>query len=181
MILSLSSFAVGLVPIFLRKFLFMVIVSIIFIYFSVDIVGFTNISSQLEPRKVADMLDRLYTKFDRLSQEHDIFKVETIGDAYVSRLSLVKGLSLGCPNSLLHLSHLFQMAVSNLVKDQPNDHTKRIAEFAIDAIVAANETFIDLEAKSRGCVNIRVGFHSGPVVADGKFGVDEGWASLAIN
>ncbi|CAB9525328.1 Receptor-type guanylate cyclase gcy [Seminavis robusta] len=65
------------------------------IFFS-DIVGFTTISSELEPRKVARMLDRLYTKFDALSQQHDIFKVETIGDAY--------------------------MAVTNLVKDQDEDH-----------------------------------------------------------
>lgn len=40
-----------------------------------DIVGFTDISSTLEPRKVAQMLDRLYTAFDNLSQQHDIFKV----------------------------------------------------------------------------------------------------------
>ena len=31
--------------------------------------------------KVSDMLDRLYTKFDAISEEHDIFKIETIGDA----------------------------------------------------------------------------------------------------
>lgn len=49
------------------------------IFFS-DIVGFTTISSELEPRKVADMLDRLYTKLDDLSHTHDLFKVETIGD-----------------------------------------------------------------------------------------------------
>lgn len=49
------------------------------IFFS-DIVGFTNISSELEPRKIADMLDRLYTKLDALSRKHDVFKVETIGD-----------------------------------------------------------------------------------------------------
>jgi class 3 adenylate cyclase len=109
------------------------------IFFS-DIVGFTNISSTLPPRKVANMLDRLYTKLDALSNTHDIFKVETIGDAY--------------------------MAVTNLVKDQPDDHAKRIAEFAIDAIVAANGTYIDIEDHSKGFVNIRVGFHSGSIVAD---------------
>lgn len=53
------------------------------IFFS-DIVGFTNISSTLDPLKVSDMLDRLYNSFDALSHYHDVFKVETIGDAYVS-------------------------------------------------------------------------------------------------
>jgi guanylate cyclase len=109
------------------------------IFFS-DIVGFTSISSELPPMKVASMLDRLYTKLDALSQKHDVFKVETIGDAY--------------------------MAVTNLVKDQPDDHCKRIAEFAIDALAAANDTIIDLDNLDKGCVNIRVGFHSGSIVAD---------------
>jgi len=39
-----------------------------------DIVGFTKISSELDPRKVATMLDRLYQAFDELSHKHDIFK-----------------------------------------------------------------------------------------------------------
>lgn len=108
------------------------------IFFS-DIVGFTSISSQLSALQVSSMLDRLYLRFDELSRRHDVFKVETIGDAY--------------------------MAVTNLVKDQP-DHAKRIASFAIDAMRAANETQIDLDDPNKGCVNIRVGFHSGPVVAN---------------
>jgi len=108
------------------------------IFFS-DVVGFTEISSKLSPLKISDMLDRMYTRFDELSRRHDVFKVETIGDAY--------------------------MAVTNLVKDQP-DHTVRIANFAIDAIRAANETPIDIENLSLGCVEIRVGFHSGSVVAN---------------
>lgn len=39
-------------------------------------------------------------------------------------------------------------------------------EFSIDAIAAANETPIDVDDESKGFVTIRVGFHSGPVVAD---------------
>ena len=53
------------------------------IFFS-DIVGFTDISSKLDPGKVSQMLHRLYTVFDALSSEHQIFKVETIGDAYMA-------------------------------------------------------------------------------------------------
>jgi class 3 adenylate cyclase len=70
----------------------------------------------MDPSKVANMLDRLYHKFDTLSQELEIFKVETIGDAY--------------------------MAVTNLVTKQTHDHAKRIAEFAIRAVAVANETLV---------------------------------------
>ena len=52
------------------------------------------------------------------------------------------------------------MAVTNLVKDQPHDHTKRIADFAADAIAAANTTLIDTDDPARGFINIRVGFDS---------------------
>ena len=49
------------------------------IFFS-DIKGFTNISAQLTPVEVSELLDRLYTRFDELSMKHACFKVETIGD-----------------------------------------------------------------------------------------------------
>jgi class 3 adenylate cyclase len=108
------------------------------IFFS-DIVGFTTIASTMSPMKVSDMLDRLYLRFDMLSHKHDVFKVETIGDAY--------------------------MAATNLVKDQ-EDHVKRIAEFAIDAVEAASGTMIDVNDPAKGYVKVRIGFHSGPVVAN---------------
>lgn len=56
--------------------------------------------------------------------------------------------------------------MTNLVKDQSTDYCKRIAEFAIEAVAASNETLIDIDDPSLGYVNIRVGFHCGPVVAD---------------
>merc|ERR1712157_485415 len=58
------------------------------------------------------------------------------------------------------------MAVTNLVKDQSVNHAKLIAEFSIKAVKAANATLIDTDNPDLGYVNIRVGFHSGPVVAN---------------
>ena len=104
-----------------------------------DIVGYTKISSILSPEQVSDLLDRLYLKFDKLSVKHDVFKIETIGDAFVG--------------------------ICNLVKDQSTDHAKRIVEFAIDCVKAAAKTPILCDFPSIGSVRIRVGIHCGPVVA----------------
>jgi class 3 adenylate cyclase len=108
------------------------------VFFS-DIVGYTTISTKLPANKISDMLDRLYDAFDAIADRLEVFKIDTIGDAY--------------------------MCVTNLSKNQ-SDHAVRMARFSVEAMHAANHTLIDVDDPSLGCVQIRVGFHSGPIVAN---------------
>eukprot|EP00899_Mesostigma_viride_P027054 jgi/Mesvir1/7533/Mv19281-RA.2 len=103
-----------------------------------DIVGFTEHSAKMLPIEVMQMLDRLYTQFDTLTVKHGLFKVETIGDAY--------------------------MVVGNL-HPKAEDHTARIVRFALDAIAVANTVPVKLDDPSMGTIHVRTGVHTGPVVA----------------
>ena len=49
-----------------------------------DIVGFTRASSQLEPKKLIDELNDIYTAFDEIMTNYDCERIKTIGDAYLA-------------------------------------------------------------------------------------------------
>uniref|UniRef100_A0A1I8GB62 guanylate cyclase n=1 Tax=Macrostomum lignano TaxID=282301 RepID=A0A1I8GB62_9PLAT len=77
-----------------------------------DVVGFTNISSRLQPLQVVDMLNGMYSVFDELTEKHKVYKVETIGDAYM--------IVSGCPTvTKFHAAFVAEMGldmVKNIVK-----------------------------------------------------------------
>jgi class 3 adenylate cyclase len=49
-----------------------------------DISGFTAWSSERQPSQVFQLLESIYQAFDDIAKKMHVFKVETIGDCYVS-------------------------------------------------------------------------------------------------
>uniref|UniRef100_A0A4X2LMP7 Guanylate cyclase n=1 Tax=Vombatus ursinus TaxID=29139 RepID=A0A4X2LMP7_VOMUR len=106
------------------------------IYFS-DIVGFTTISALSEPIEVVDLLNDLYTLYDAVLNSHDVYKVETIGDAY--------------------------MVASGLPRRNGTRHAAEIANLALDILSSVGDFRMRHVPEVPVC--IRAGLHSGPCVA----------------
>jgi class 3 adenylate cyclase len=72
-----------------------------------DIVGFTELSATRSPEEVVDILNRVFSAFDIFSEQYNLEKIKTIGDAY-----MIIG---GAPNlSENHVEAVAQMALEML-------------------------------------------------------------------
>lgn len=70
-----------------------------------DIVGFTQLSVQVSPKEVVDLLNEIFSAFDGLTERYELEKIKTIGDSY--------------------------MVVGGLPKQRP-DHVETVACMALD-------------------------------------------------
>uniref|UniRef100_F1L8R4 guanylate cyclase n=1 Tax=Ascaris suum TaxID=6253 RepID=F1L8R4_ASCSU len=106
------------------------------VFFS-DVVKFTDLASRCTPLQVVNLLNDLYTTFDTIIDEHQVYKVETIGDSY--------------------------LCVSGLPHRNGNEHARNVAQMSF-AFLKSLATFRIPHLPAER-INIRIGIHTGPVVA----------------
>jgi class 3 adenylate cyclase len=77
-----------------------------------DVVDFTPLTERMEPVRVVELLDAVFSAFDGLAARHGLEKIKTIGDAY--------------------------MVVAGLPEPRP-DHAEVMAEMALDMVDAIKQ------------------------------------------
>uniref|UniRef100_A0A914PIK8 guanylate cyclase n=1 Tax=Panagrolaimus davidi TaxID=227884 RepID=A0A914PIK8_9BILA len=105
------------------------------IFFS-DVVSFTTLASRCTPLQVVNLLNDLYTVFDGIIAEYDVYKVETIGDGY--------------------------LCVSGLPHRNGNAHAKHIANMSLSFMKSLERYTIPHLPGER--ISLRIGLHTGGVV-----------------
>jgi len=106
-----------------------------------DIAGFTAWSASREPKAVFRLLQTLYHTFDKLAKQHNVWKVETIGDSY--------------------------MAVTGVPHSQEK-HAEIMVQYCSACLVKMKQLTRELEAElgeGTADLTMRFGMHSGPVTA----------------
>ena len=101
-----------------------------------DIVGFTAWSSTRSPIEVVEMLSELFTKFDEMCLEHDVYKVHTIGDCYVA---------MGYVTDFMR---------------NPAKEASNVVNFALSLIDVIN----DFNVKTNSELGMRIGIHTGIMI-----------------
>jgi class 3 adenylate cyclase len=107
-----------------------------------DIVGFTQLTSDMPPQDVVNLLNGLFTRFDAAAQELGIEKIKTVGDAY--------------------------MAVCGL-PEPAADHAERMVRMAIRMVHICREHALEYNASLKLRVGVNTGPVVAGVIGRSKY------------
>ncbi|KAF0683553.1 Aste57867_24410 [Aphanomyces stellatus] len=145
-----------------------------------DIKGFTSIAARADTDKVVHLLDSLFSAFDMLTEKHGVFKMQTIGDAYVivsglpyvdmSASELDTKLDLRDASSLASMNH--KRSSPTEVKPRPSFkplecppprlHIRNLIHMATDM---QKEVAKVMDPNSGEPLQMRIGIHIGSIIA----------------
>ena len=118
-----------------------------------DFVGFTNLVENSDPGELLETLNTFFSGFDRIISKHNVLKVKTVGDCY--------------------------MCVGG-IPSQQKTHAQEVCAAAIDILKFVEGTNIQYEALGKPRWNLRIGIHSGPVIAGTAGNIFDIWGD-AVN
>ena len=103
-----------------------------------DFVGFTKKTEKMQPGELVEILDTFFNGFDKIIERFELKKVKTIGDAY--------------------------MAVGG-IPDLNSNHAERVVLASKEIINFVTGINFQQEAIGNESWHVRIGIHSGPVIA----------------
>ena len=103
-----------------------------------DFVGFTKKTENMQPGELVEILDTFFNGFDKIIDRFELKKVKTIGDAY--------------------------MAVGG-IPDLNSNHAERVVLASKEIINFVTGINFQQEAIGNESWHVRIGIHSGPVIA----------------
>ncbi|XP_020908568.1 soluble guanylate cyclase 88E [Exaiptasia diaphana] len=98
--------------------------------------GFASICARVSPMKAVTLINNVFTLFDRLTERHNVYKFETLGDA-------------------------LYMVVSGAPKRQDH-HAEPMAAMALDMLNTVQKVKDPITKKA---MTVTIGIHTGPVAA----------------
>ena len=118
-----------------------------------DIIGFTEIASQISAIQLVNILNKIFSVFDQLTERYGLEKIKTIGDAYM----VVGGMPRRCPE---HAQAIAREGTA-LSPEGTRYRERAIAQMALDMQTAIAQ----FNTENNKNFSIRIGIHSGLVVA----------------
>eukprot|EP00929_Paragymnodinium_shiwhaense_P021623 TRINITY_DN14055_c0_g1_i1.p1 TRINITY_DN14055_c0_g1~~TRINITY_DN14055_c0_g1_i1.p1 ORF type:complete len:482 (-),score=60.57 TRINITY_DN14055_c0_g1_i1:85-1530(-) len=91
-----------------------------------DLCGFTQLASTRAPREVVEFVGQIFGLFDDLTNVYEVYKVETVGDAYIAGQAGWPLTQRNCPISVVHFGLEMIDAVHRWARERGEDVSCRV-------------------------------------------------------